>query len=317
MASQAGKVFVMQERLKTGKAGLAVILLAACALAGGRGSQSAPAGSPPPRKPDVIYKGTPYPTVNAMLDVARVKKGEMVYDLGSGDGRIVIAAAKRYGARGVGVEIDPKLIALSNENARKAGVADRVRFVQQDLFTMDFKDADVVTLYLLPQLNRRLRPKMLRELRPGTRVVSHAFDMGDWKPDKTVRKYTVHYWVIPAQVAGTWQGTAAGGERFVLDLKQAYQTATGTLRLGNRTLPLTAARLDGDWFSATATAAGGAGQYDTIRLSGRVRGGGMQGSLEIQGGDSAGKREWTATRDGAAARPSEPAGGAPRRASRP
>ena len=301
----------MQERPRIGRAGLgAALLLGAGMLAAGRGSQSAPAGAPAPHKPDVIYKGTPYPTVNAMLEVARVKKGEVVYDLGSGDGRIVIAAAKRYGARGVGVEIDPKLIALSNENAKKAGVADRVRFVQQDLFAMDFKDADVVTLYLLPQLNRRLRPKMLRELRPGTRVVSHAFDMGDWKPDKTVRKYTVHYWVIPAQVAGTWQGTAAGGERFALDLKQTYQTATGTLRLGDRTLPLTSARLDGDRLSATA-----AGQSGAIRLSGRVRGGGMQGTLE----GTAGRRAWTATRDGAAGKPATappPAGGTARQTSR-
>ena len=147
---------------------------------------------------DVPYVPTPMPVVEEMLKQADIKKGELMYDLGCGDGRIVIEAAKR-GAKGIGVDIDPQRIKESNENAKKAGVTDQVKFVTQNLFDMDFKDADVVTLYLLTSVNAKLRPKLLDELRPGVRVVSHAFDMGDWKPDKTVRvdSRVIYYWVIP------------------------------------------------------------------------------------------------------------------------
>lgn len=155
------------------------------------------------RKPDVHYVPTPEAVVEEMLKVANVGKNDVVYDLGCGDGRIVITAAQKYGARGIGVDIDPERIKESNENARKAGVTDRVKFLQQDLFTMDFRDATVVTLYLLPALNLKLRPKLLSELKPGTRIVSHAFDMGDWKPEKVINvpgddhERTVYYWVVP------------------------------------------------------------------------------------------------------------------------
>jgi len=153
-------------------------------------------------KRDVPYVPTPEPVVAEMLKLAAVTKDDVVYDLGCGDGRIVITAAQKYGARGIGVDIDPQRIKESIENARKAGVTDRVRFLEQDLFTVDLKDATVVTLYLLPQVNLKLRPKLLRELKPGTRVVSHSFDMGDWKPQKTVevpygRNHTIYLWVIP------------------------------------------------------------------------------------------------------------------------
>jgi SAM-dependent methyltransferase len=150
---------------------------------------------------DVPYVPTPEPVVAEMLKLAAVTKEDVVYDLGCGDGRIVITAAQKYGARGVGVDIDPQRIKESNENAQKAGVTDRVKFLQQDLFTVDLKDATVVTLYLLPEVNLRLRPRLLAELRPGTRVVSHAFDMGDWKPEKTVKVdgRTVYFWTIPAR----------------------------------------------------------------------------------------------------------------------
>jgi SAM-dependent methyltransferase len=154
--------------------------------------------------PEVPYVPTPEKVVEEMLRLANVGKGDVVYDLGCGDGRIVITAALKYGARGVGVDIDPERIKESNENARKAGVADRVKFLQQDLFETDFREATVVTLYLLPDVNLRLRPKLLRELKPGTRIVSHAFDMGDWKPEKVVkvpgedRERTIYFWVTPA-----------------------------------------------------------------------------------------------------------------------
>jgi ubiquinone/menaquinone biosynthesis C-methylase UbiE len=147
----------------------------------------------------VPYLRTPDRVVDAMLNVAKVRKDDVVYDLGSGDGRIVIAAAKRFGARGIGIDIDPERIREANENARAAGVADRVKFIQQDMFEVDLSDATVVALYLVPDFNMRLRPKLLRELRPGARVVSHNYDMGDWKPTRTLRVSLrkVYYWVIP------------------------------------------------------------------------------------------------------------------------
>lgn len=148
---------------------------------------------------DVPYVSTPQIVVDKMLDVAALTKDDVIYDLGSGDGRIVISAAKKYGVRGVGVDIDPERIKEANANAVQAGVAQRVKFIEQDLFKVDLKEASVVTLYLLPEVNLRLRPKLLRELKPGARVVSHAFDMGDWKPDQTVQVEgrTIYYWVIP------------------------------------------------------------------------------------------------------------------------
>jgi SAM-dependent methyltransferase len=138
------------------------------------------------KKPDVIYVPTPQPVVEAMLELAQVKATDVVYDLGSGDGRIVITAAKKYGARGVGVEMDPALVKKARANAAAAGVSARVRFVTQDLFVTDLRPASVVTLYLLQSINERLRPKLVRELKPGTRVVSHVFNMGpEWPPERT------------------------------------------------------------------------------------------------------------------------------------
>lgn len=153
----------------------------------------------PARRLPVLYVPTPPAVVDAMLKVADVKPTDVVYDLGSGDGRIVIAAAQQRGARGVGVDIDPLRVEEATENARKAGVSDRVQFRQQDLFQTDLREATVVTLYLLPELNLQLRPKLLRELKPGSRIVSHAFSMGDWKPDRVilVDGRVVYYWVVP------------------------------------------------------------------------------------------------------------------------
>jgi SAM-dependent methyltransferase len=150
------------------------------------------------RKPDVFYVPTPQPVVEAMLQMARVTAKDVVYDLGCGDGRIPITAAEKYGARGVGIDIDPVRIAEAKENAKAAGVAGRVTFLNQDLFTTDFSDATVVTLYLLPSLNEKLIPT-LKGLKPGTRIVSHAFDMGStWPPDskREVAGKTIYYWVI-------------------------------------------------------------------------------------------------------------------------
>ncbi len=169
-------------------------------------ARSFPLGSPPvmaqaPRTPDVHFVPTPTAVVDAMLNLANVTANDVVYDLGSGDGRIVIAAAQKFGARGVGIELDRQLVNEANKNARKAGVADKVKFLSVDLFKADISEATVVTLYLLRSINLRLQPKLMRELKPGTRVVSHRFDMGDWKPEQelTVRGAHVYLWTIPGR----------------------------------------------------------------------------------------------------------------------
>ena len=151
-------------------------------------------------KRDVPYVPTRPEVVNAMLKLAKVSKNDVVYDLGCGDGRIVITAAKNYGATGVGIDIDPQRIKEANENAKNADVTDKVKFQQADLFTTDFSKATVLTLYLLPSVNLKLRPK-IQQLKPGTRIVSHAFDMGDWKPDQTVQVdgTTIYLWTVPAK----------------------------------------------------------------------------------------------------------------------
>jgi len=150
------------------------------------------------RTPDVIFVPTPQAVVDEMLKVANVRKGDVLYDLGSGDGRIVITAAKRFGVRGIGIDIDPQRIAEANENARKEGVAHLVTFKQTDLFATDISEATVVTLYLLPRLNVKLRPKLFAELKNGTRIVSHAFDMAEWDAEKTLKVdgRDVYYWTI-------------------------------------------------------------------------------------------------------------------------
>jgi trans-aconitate methyltransferase len=149
--------------------------------------------------PDVIFVPTPQDVVDEMLKIAKVRKGDVLYDLGSGDGRIAVTAAKRYGIRAVGIDIDPERIREATENARKAGVANLVQFRREDLFKADFREATVVTLYLLPDLNVKLRPRLWQELKPGTRIVSHQFDMADWKPEKQLELNgrTIYFWTIP------------------------------------------------------------------------------------------------------------------------
>ena len=150
-------------------------------------------------EPEVPYIPTPQPVVDAMLDLGEIQDGDVLYDLGSGDGRIPITAARKYGIRAVGIEIDPRLVSISNANARAAGVEDLVQFVQADLFSADLHDASVVTLYLSEPLNVRLRPKLLEELAPGSRIVSHSYAMGDWAPDeqRTVEGATLLRWTVP------------------------------------------------------------------------------------------------------------------------
>jgi hypothetical protein len=162
-------------------------------------AQTSPDTQAPEREPDVVYVPTPPEVVEGMLELANVSGDDVLYDLGSGDGRIPVTAAQKYGTRGIGIDIDPQRIQEANENAKNAGVTDKVEFRQQDLFQTDFSKATVVTLYLLPELNVKLRPKLLQELQPGTRIVSHAFDMGEWKPERTMQigGRMVYLWIVP------------------------------------------------------------------------------------------------------------------------
>lgn len=196
--------------------GILALSVAGCkpnAEAENKTTEQEQASSPPvvqvqDNKADVPFVPTPNEVVEEMLKMANVSKGDVVFDLGSGDGRIPIAAVQKYGAkRATGVEINPDLVKQSQENAKKAGVDDRVEFLQQDLFQTDLSDANVVTLYLLPDVNLKLRPKLFKELKPGTRVVSHAFNMGEWKPEREQqvsagngRTYTLYQWTIPENV---------------------------------------------------------------------------------------------------------------------
>jgi predicted RNA methylase len=184
----------MGERMKPRACGLAV-LLALIVTAPNLAQQSTPA-----RPPDVVFVPTPQDVVDAMLKLAKVTSSDVVYDLGSGDGRIVIAAAKMYGARGVGIDIDPERVREATANARTSGVADKVTFRTEDIFAADISPATVVTLYLSPPVNARLAPKLMKELKPGTRIVSHAFDLGNWKPQQklSVSDRPIFLWTIAA-----------------------------------------------------------------------------------------------------------------------
>jgi len=208
-------------RLPVASVAVFAIVVAACAAAPtGQVIQGTPQQQPSPQispqtkeiKRDVPYVPTPQNVVDEMLRLANVTKDDVVYDLGCGDGRLVITAVQKFGAkRGFGVDIDPERIAESNANAKAAGVTDRVTFAVQDLFQTDLKDATVVTLYLLPEVNLRLRPKLWSELRPGSRVVSHSFNMGDWEPQKTVTVspggQKLYFWTIPAKTTATPKAT--------------------------------------------------------------------------------------------------------------
>jgi SAM-dependent methyltransferase len=256
---------------------------------------------------DTPYVPTPQVVVDRMLDLAQLKAGETVIDLGSGDGRIMIEAASKYGARGFGVEIDPLLVKLSNENARRAGVADRVKFLQQDLFKTDFHEANVLTLYLLPDVNLALRPKILAELKPGARVVSHDYNMGDWRPDaeETIaapdkkvgarKESQVYLWTVPAKVEGEWSFELSSGtksRRTRLVLKQNFQLVSGTVELtGQGDVPLSGGRLRGDELRLTLPP--GAVDHGPVEMVGRVTGDALTGTLRKAGREIA---TWSARR---------------------
>ena len=262
---------------------------------------------PLPKKPDVEYVPTPYHVVAEMLQLVEVKPTDVVYDLGCGDGRVVITAAEHYGARGVGIDIDPDRITESRANARQVGVVDRVKFLQQDLFETDIREASIVALYLLPQLNRQLRPKLLSDLRPGTRIVSHDFDMGDWHPDKVIYvpgstyEHTVFYWVIPANIDGEWRmrvPTPTGERRYLLHIQQRFQEVRGTASAAGEASLITNASLTGDHLRFTVIT-GIQGEAMRMSFDGHVSGDAMRGSMEVQGGAMVGRYDWTALREAA------------------
>jgi ribosomal protein L11 methylase PrmA len=176
-----------------------IALGAACSLAAPLPLLAQAQKQPATQYPDVIFVPTPQEVVEDMLRLANVQKGDVLYDLGSGDGRIAITAARKYGIKATGIDIDPERIREANENAKKAGVTNLVQFRQENLFTADFRDATVITLYLLPDLNVKLRPKLWNELKPGTRIVSHQFEMGAWKPEKRLESNgrTIYFWTVP------------------------------------------------------------------------------------------------------------------------
>jgi hypothetical protein len=231
------------------------------------------------QRPDVVYVPTAPSTVERMMEIASVGPRDFLIDLGSGDGRIVIAAAAR-GARALGIEIDPARIREAKLNARAMGVATKVEFRQEDLFKTSLSGATVVTMYLLPSLNLRLRPRLL-QLQPGTRIVSHQFDMKDWKPDATDAG-PVLLWIVPAQVAGNWDVTAVD-RRFRISLHQQFQEVTGTADIDGRTVTLANARLRGNALEFAVDLGG-----QRLAFQGAVMGRKMQGK--------AGATEWVATR---------------------
>jgi SAM-dependent methyltransferase len=235
--------------------------------------------------PDVMFVPTNVDVALGMLRLAGVTDTDVVYDLGSGDGRLVIAAAGKYGARGVGIDIDPSLVADATRNADTAGVADRVTFRQADLFRTDLREATVVTLYLTPSLNVRLRPKLLDELPPGARVVSNNFDMGDWPADSTVivqgvamANTPVRLWIVPADARGRWNLLWHKLPPIVLRLEQDFQQLRGTAAIGGGRTELTETRLRGDSLSFTIPADASRG---AMRFTGRVAGDTASGTVAV------------------------------------
>ena len=225
---------------------------------------------------DVIWIPTPPELVEKMLSMAKVTPQDRVFDLGAGDGIIAITAAQKFQAPAVGIEYNPHMAEFARRKVREAGVQDKVRIITGDIFQEDFSSATVVTMYLLPDLNLRLRPTLLK-MKPGTRVVAHAFDMGEWQPDETTTAAgaTAYLWIVPANVAGNWAVTMEGGKTARLSLEQSFQSVGGSLTVDGRTLPLAGARLRGDELSFQFRGEGGSvssfkGQVTGERLIGML-----------------------------------------------
>ena len=252
------------------------------------------------------YVPTPQVVVDSMLRMAGVNENDYVIDLGSGDGVIVLTAARQFKASGMGVDIDPDLVKLSNASAQKFGVAARVHFVREDVFKADLSRASVLTLYLLPGMMMNLRAKLFNELKPGTRVVSHDYHFGEWAADDSISldvpekesitgvpRATILLWYVPAKIAGTWEVKVAGGEMYQLTLKQRFQMIEATASAGGKPLKPQSLTLRGnDLVFALPDGKGAA------RFSGRANGDAMEGTVEAPGGKA--PQRWTATRTAAA-----------------
>lgn len=240
---------------------------------------------------DVPYVPTPESVVEKMLDMAQVGPGDYVIDLGSGDGRIIIAAAKR-GAYGHGIDLDPRRIREARENAIKAGVEDKVIFMEGNIFKTDFSRASVVTMYLLNSVNIQLRPHLLRNLKPGSRLVSHDFDMGTWKPDQFFREETsdIYFWVIPAQFRGRWAWNI-DGKSFSMIANQEFQKIDMQLKDGNNLLPVTNNLLKGDRISFSAENPSSGEKYI---YSGRIEGKQITGVVQIRRENESAIKDWNA-----------------------
>lgn len=241
------------------------------------------------------YVPSPQITVDEMLRLAEVGPADVVYDLGSGDGRVVISAAAGFGARAVGIELDPALVAQSVASAARAGVADRVRFLRQDLFAADLGEATVVTLYLSPNMNLRLRPALLR-LKPGIRIVSHSADMGDWKPDRrtSIRK-DVLLWIVPAQVSGRWRAElGARKRRLDIAFSQRYQEVLASAGLDGAPVEVWEARLEADRLTFVVVESAGRQDESALYFDGRVRGRVIEGTVARGTGSARSAENWRA-----------------------
>ncbi len=243
---------------------------------------------------DVIWVPTPQALVERMLQMANTKPNDYVIDLGSGDGRTVITAAKKFGARALGIEYNPDMVELSRRNAEKEGIAGRAQFIRADIFETDFSEATVLTLYLLPTLNLKLRPTILK-MKPGTRVVSHAFSMDDWQPDQTenVQGRTAYMWIVPAPIEGTWRWniSGSGAREYELMLRQHFQQVEGLVKLDGKTGQLRNVKLHGDYITFSVYEFAGS---NPIRrdFTGRVSGDTIEGTVKLPGGEA----QWSATR---------------------
>ena len=248
---------------------------------------------------DVPFVPTPQVVVDEMLRLARVGAQDYVIDLGSGDGRIPISAAQKYGARGLGVDLDAELHAQSEEGARLAGVEARVKFLNQDLFKTDISEATVITMYLLPSVVKRLRPRLL-DLKPGTRIVSHDFDMDEWKPDyKTTIRKNVFLWIVPAKVGGRWltRIPLPGGERYVeLHFRQQFQEFDGLVRIDGQMAQLWEPRLEGDRIRFVIVDSADRENEASLYFEGRVSGDVMEGEIRRGVGREQKTIRWNAAR---------------------
>jgi len=252
---------------------------------------------------DVPYVSTPYRVVEEMLSIAGVKGDDILYDLGCGDGRIVITAAKKYGCRGVGVDLDPQRIKESKENAVKESVENKVRFIQQDLFEADISEATVMTLYLLSSVNLKLRPRLLQELKPGTRIVSHDFSMGDWEADmeKDVfvgsDRHHIYFWVVPADVAGTWRWSLTAGNDQInheMEITQKFNKVRALFNFGESKRSIEDFSLNGDRVSFTLKQSL-RGKEVEMSFDGQVDGNNINGSVVLMTGEQE-EYEWKARR---------------------